>query len=29
MCYYTEQHASIKEVTKRFKTTVDDPDAFF
>ena len=28
MCYYTQQHASIKEVTKRFKASVDDPDAF-
>jgi hypothetical protein len=28
MCYYTQQHASIKDVTKRFKATGDDPDAF-
>lgn len=28
MCYYTQQHASMKDVTKRFKATVDDPDAF-
>src|SRR3970040_2743047 len=28
MCYYTQQHASIKEATKRFKASVDDPDSF-
>jgi putative SOS response-associated peptidase YedK len=28
MCYYTQQHASIKDVTKRFNAIVDDPDDF-
>ncbi|WP_426091958.1 SOS response-associated peptidase [Flavobacterium sp. DSR3-2] len=28
MCFYTQQNASIKEVTKRFKATIDDPDSF-
>lgn len=28
MCYYTQQHASIREVTKRFNASVDDPDGF-
>jgi putative SOS response-associated peptidase YedK len=28
MCFYTQQHASIKEVTKRFNASVDDPDGF-
>jgi hypothetical protein len=28
MCFYTQQHASIKDVTKRFNAAVDDPDGF-
>jgi putative SOS response-associated peptidase YedK len=28
MCYYTQQHASMEDVTKRFKAIVDDPDSF-
>lgn len=28
MCYYTQQHASMEEVKKRFKATIDDPDSF-
>jgi hypothetical protein len=27
MCFYTQQHASIKEVAKRLNA-VDDPDGF-
>jgi putative SOS response-associated peptidase YedK len=28
MCFYTQQQASIKDVTKRFNASVDDPDGF-